>query len=368
MTTPPPTPSPKTAGHMGALPHARYNDWVEAFMTHQDLNHRSRAPRIAAIAAGAGVAVAAGAIAGIGAALCSIVFDTAYPNSTFARKRTDRLRHHDPLAQYRDEAGNAWFAQSGQPVSLRTYDGLTLRGWRFDPDTARPAAHCYAICVHGYTGEPAEMAPWAHHYARRGFTVIVPAQRGHGDSEGRFVTMGHMEHRDLMQWVNAIVARDPQARILLDGNSMGAATVLLACADPRLAPNVVAAVADSAYTNVASQLEMTVSSLLHAPAWTAKPVVAWASLWNRLRLGFGFHDVSPLNAVRHMHIPVLFIHGMDDTIVSPRCARELYEACASNDAALLEVPGAVHTAEFAVDPQRYWRTVDAFIDRLFPLH
>ena len=59
---------------------------------------------------------------------------------------------------------------------------------------------------------------------------------------------------------------------------------------------------------------------------------------------------------------------MDDTIVSPRCARELYEACASNDAALLEVPGAVHTAEFAVDPQRYWRTVDAFIDRLFPLH
>ncbi len=119
---------------MGALPHARYNDWVEAFMTHQDLNHRSRAPRIAAIAAGAGVAVAAGAIAGIGAALCSIVFDTAYPNSTFARKRNDRLRHHDPLAQYRDEAGNAWFAQSGQPVSLRTHDGLTLRGWRFDPD------------------------------------------------------------------------------------------------------------------------------------------------------------------------------------------------------------------------------------------
>lgn len=254
-------------------------------MTQQDPTHRSRAPRIAAIAASAGAAVAVGTIAGIGAALCSIVFDTEYPNSTFAHKRNDRL-HHAPLAQYHDKAASTWFGESGQPVSLRTHDGLMLHGWRFDPDTARPAAHCYAICMHGYTGEPMEMAPWAYHYARRGFTVLVPAQRGHGDSEGRFVTMGYMEHRDLMQWVNAIVAHDPQARILLDGNSMGAATVLLACADPRLAPNVVAAVANSAYASLASQLEMTVASLLHAPAWTVKPVVACASLWNKLRLGF----------------------------------------------------------------------------------
>ena len=149
---------------------------------------------------------------------------------------------------------------------------------------------------------------------------------------------------------------------------MGAATVLLACADPRLAPNVVAAVANSAYASLASQLEMTVASLLHAPAWTVKPVVACASLWNKLRLGFSFTDVSPLNAVRHMRIPVLFTHGMDDTIVSPTCARTLYEACASNDATLLEVPGAIHTAEFAVAPDLYWNAVDSFIDRLFPLH
>lgn len=339
-------------------------------MTQQDLTHRSRAPHIAAIAAGvaaAAAAAAAGIIAGTGAALCSIVFDTEYPNSTFAHKRNDRFTHHGPLAQYHDKAASTWFEESGQPVSLRTHDGLMLHGWRFDPDTTRPAAHCYAICMHGYTGEPVEMAPWAYHYARRGFTVIVPAQRGHGDSEGRFVTLGYMEHRDLMQWVNAIVAHDPQARILLDGNSMGAATVLLACADPRLAPNVVAAVEDSAYAGLSSQLEMTVASLLNAPAWTAKPVVACASLWNKLRLGFSFADVSPLNAVRHMRIPVLFIHGMDDTIVSPACARTLYEACASNDATLLEVPGAIHTAEFAAAPDLYWNAIDSFIDRLFPL-
>lgn len=64
-------------------------------MTQQDPTHRSRAPRIAAIAASAGAAVAVGTIAGIGAALCSIVFDTEYPNSTFAHKRNDRL-HHAP--------------------------------------------------------------------------------------------------------------------------------------------------------------------------------------------------------------------------------------------------------------------------------
>mgnify|MGYP000152272629 CR=1 FL=1 len=71
------------------------------------------------------------------------------------------------------------------------------------------------------------MAKWAHRYAQLGFTVLLPAQRAHELSEGRYVGMGLLESDDLLGWVSLITAADPDARILLHGNSMGAATVMM---------------------------------------------------------------------------------------------------------------------------------------------
>ncbi|MCB5521003.1 hypothetical protein LIP81_21265, partial [Erysipelatoclostridium ramosum] len=74
---------------------------------------------------------------------------------------------------------------------------------------------------------------------------------------------------DLLRWVNSIVARDPDARILLHGNSMGAATILDVCADPRLARNVVCAVVDSGFSSEYDQMLDSVSAMLHLPKWMA---------------------------------------------------------------------------------------------------
>lgn len=36
------------------------------------------------------------------------------------------------------------------------------------------------VFVHGFTGSPASMRPWAHHFQERGYTVRVPRIPGHG--------------------------------------------------------------------------------------------------------------------------------------------------------------------------------------------
>ena len=36
------------------------------------------------------------------------------------------------------------------------------------------------ILVHGFTGTPASMRPWAHYLNERGYTVSVPLMPGHG--------------------------------------------------------------------------------------------------------------------------------------------------------------------------------------------
>ena len=217
--------------------------------------------------------------------------------------------------------------------------------------------------MHGYTGGPEEMAPWAYHYANLGMRVLVPAQRAHELSEGRFVGMGWLEREDLLRWVNSIVARDPDARILLHGNSMGAATILDVCADPRLARNVVCAVVDSGFSSEYDQMLDSVSAMLHLPKWMAKPMVDCASLVNRLSLGFGFRQANAIEQLHRTTLPILFIQGDQYDIVSPHMLGRLYTACASPVKARLQVHGAGHILGLTTDRNLYWSTVDAFLRR-----
>ena len=61
--------------------------------------------------------------------------------------------------------------------------------------------------------------------------------------------MGWLERNDLLNWIDLIVSSDADARILLYGGSMGAATVMMTTGDPRLPRNVVSAIVDSGYTS-----------------------------------------------------------------------------------------------------------------------
>lgn len=203
------------------------------------------------IATGAVTAAGIASLAATAKYLFHFCIDTQWKRSVFhqsliAPERIEKLQQGEAK-----EAGE-WFAQSKQPVTITSDDGLRLHGWLFDPDCAAPKPHLYAICMHGYTGVPEETAKWAHRYARMGFTVLVPSQRAQGLSEGRYVGMGWLERNDLLNWIDLIVSSDADARILLYGGSMGAATVMMTTGDPRLPRNVVSAIVDSGYTSAHS--------------------------------------------------------------------------------------------------------------------
>ena len=66
-------------------------------------------------------------------------------------------------------------------------------------------------------------------------------------------------------------------------------------------------------------------------------------------------------------MPMLFIHGGKDRMVSPRFLDMNYNACSSIDRERLLVPDADHMESSAVDPKRYWDTVYGFIRRSFKI-
>ncbi|NEG55487.1 alpha/beta hydrolase [Bifidobacterium platyrrhinorum] len=331
-----------------------------------------RITRNALIGAMAGTVMLGAGLMAVGELMFRLSLDTRYAHwmeRLMARDGVTAAYLETPHADADEEAEAArWFDRTRQPVRMRGEDGTDLRGWLFDPDCASPAPHLYAISLHGYSGGPKDMAKYAHRFARMGFTVLVPAQRAHEPSGGRYIGMGWLERGDLLGWISLIVASDPDARILLHGVSMGAATVMMTTGDPSLPRNVEAAIEDCGYTSVWDQFLFNAKGMYHLPyRWMGGPVVRCMSASCRRAAGYGFREATCLPSLRRTIIPMMFIHGDADTFVDPAFLDRNVAACASIDREVLVVPGATHAMAASTDPVLYWRRVTAFVQRVFDL-
>ena len=79
-----------------------------------------------------------------------------------------------------------------------------------------------------------------------------PDLRCQGESEGDFIGMGWTYHFDGMIWVQYILSKDSDTRIVLQGQSMGAAAALMMSEEEDLPENIKAVVSDCVYTDAYS--------------------------------------------------------------------------------------------------------------------
>ena len=241
-------------------------------------------------------------------------------------------------------------------VSVRSDDGLTLRG-AYAPGLE--GSHRWVIAVHGYRGSHSQMAGIASFYGVRGYNVLLPDLRGCGESEGDFIGMGWPDRRDMLKWIDWIIARDSEARIVLHGISMGGATVMMTAGED-LPAQVAAIVEDCGYTSVWDIFRDEMDVLFHLPPF---PVLHVASAISSLRAGYSFSEASALAQVKKARVPMLFIHGEKDNFVHTDMVYPLYEACPT-EKELLVVKGAGHGSASSMDPDLYFGTVFDFLAKV----
>lgn len=100
------------------------------------------------------------------------------------------------------------------------------------------------IWAHGYTSHAErESAYPGLFYRSMGFNVLIPYQRAHGISEGKYISFGALEHQDMIQWAQMVNDRNPEGKIVFHGLSMGGA-IVLNLADKEI-PNVACLIADA---------------------------------------------------------------------------------------------------------------------------
>lgn len=270
-----------------------------------------------------------------------------------------------------------------QRVMGATSEGYHLMAMEF----LRPEqeeSHRWVLILHGYTGWKEAMYEFAKWYYEQGYHVIVPDMRCQGQSEGDFIGMGYIDSRDCQIWLSYMLRKDPEAEIVLHGQSMGAATALM-MADSDICRETIkkgvlekdgtitgtmdldvtanyshikAVVSDSSYTDAYSMFGEKITEWFHLPPF---PLVDSAVLMLKLRGGYDLHRASALDAVKRTTIPLLFIHGTEDAMISVDMAYRLYEA-AAGPKRLCIVEGAGHAQNQDADPEGFYSTIREFLN------
>lgn len=297
--------------------------------------------------------------------LLVFLLGSSYGFFLVACKRTDKaadLQQTLNRPVYRDckeeiLAGLAEMEQKPhETVTVRSFDGLNLAGEYYPHPNARGTI----LMFHGWHGSPqADFGCAMSAYYSKGLNLLLVHQRTQGESEGKYITFGIRESRDVHAWVRWHGERfgkeDP---ILLTGISMGATTVLMSAGTPYEA-NVRGIIADCGFT---SPWEI-IASVVRGRGLPIFPFVPLMSMWARIFAGFGFREYSTLEAVKGIRIPVFFAHGEADRFVPCHMTEKVYEICGSSDKTLFLVPNARHGAAYLVDRCNYEKQISQFVNR-----
>ena len=249
-----------------------------------------------------------------------------------------------------------WLEENGREMYINSDDGLTLHGYLAENPLSD---NRYAVVCHGYSSKATDMSYFAKSLYDMNFSVLAVDARAHGKSEGSLIGMGYLEKRDIILWINEITKADPDAKFILYGISMGAATVLFTSGESDLPSSVKAVISDCAYSRVYEQIGCTVRGYI--PVIPDFPIVDSASVVCELRGGYSFRDASCIDAVKRSRTPTLFIHGSSDYFVPFYMLDILYNNAGCPKEKLV-IDGAAHAQCAATNPDLYWSTIKNFIN------
>ncbi|MGG7142682.1 alpha/beta hydrolase [Clostridium nigeriense] len=244
---------------------------------------------------------------------------------------------------------------NSEEATIVSEDGLKLWGKLYFQDEESDK---WVIIAHGYTSSHEDVQPIALNFYNQGYNVLTPDMRAHGNSEGKYIGMGWLDRKDMLLWIDYVLSLDSNSQIVLYGESMGGATVMMTSGE-EIPNNVKAIVEDCGYTSVQEMFE---AQLYERFKLKSFPILNVAELVTNIRAKYNFHEASSLEQVKKSKTPILFTHGGNDTYVPTEMVYRLYEA-ANCEKDILVIDGAGHGSAPDVDPKTYYDKVFNFLDK-----
>ena len=240
-------------------------------------------------------------------------------------------------------------------LEIKSHDDLTLKGIYY-PCVSNSNNNVTVICVHGYTSHAER--EWAFpglFYKSLGFNVLIPYQRAHGISEGKYITFGAYEHIDLINWVNKINSINPNTKIIIHGLSMGGG-IVLDFSDKKL-NNVKCLICDAPSTSINSFFKNVANEV-----FKSKGDLVYKHAVRKFNITFRANilDYESINFVKNSKYPILLSAGSEEHMEDR--LNEIKKAN-PNDTEIIILPGCNHGNGMYKQTKMYQDKIIEFINK-----
>ncbi len=242
-----------------------------------------------------------------------------------------------------------------EDFTITTRDGLKLSCW-FIPNGKNSRGTI--LYLHGVGDCKIGGVTLAKLFFQHGFNVFLYDSRQHGESEGRYCTYGYYEKYDVLTVIDYLQTRSDiqMGKIGIFGTSMGGAIALQAAAiDHRIA----AVAAEACFTDLRTISVDYQQRIIKLP-WHFLRNVAMSRA--QKIANFKAREVSPLEVVKQLKIPLLFIHGTEDSFIKLQYSKTLYEN-ANEPKELFLIGGANHNDVWEIGGSKYEKKLVHFFER-----
>lgn len=236
---------------------------------------------------------------------------------------TSMLFHPDTVVYSTPDEQNLSF----EDCTFESLDGTRLHGWWIYPRT--PSKGLIVVAHGNAQNLSAHYLGWVW-AVEAGYELFIFDYRGYGDSEAKELNLERAV-ADVGAALRFAYARR-KAPFVAVGQSVGGALLINALADYP-AEQITLAVFDSAYATLGSAGSDVLS----------RAVLTWPFQWSAYLLLDA--DYDPLDRIRALEVPKLFVAGSSDAIVSPNHSWRLFDA-ASRPRAFWLVQKAGHIEAF----------------------
>lgn len=272
-------------------------------------------------------------------------------NIAFVRKKTVDLQEinseiDSKLVPFKSVLNDAISFIEAKPCEwfyTTSFDGLKLAARYFDNKSERTI-----ILFHGYRSSANhDFSCAVKLYYEIGFNILLVDQRSHGQSEGRLITFGVKESKDVHSWIDFLNAKFSPKEIILSGISMGATTVLLSLKG-EMPKNVKCIIADCGFTSPVDIIKKVAKQAFKLNADFFIPFLDFAC---KLFGNFSIRNISTIDTVKNSEIPIMFIHGRKDCFVPCEMSEQAFNSCGEKGIIVISEE-ADHGISFLVDTEK----------------
>jgi pimeloyl-ACP methyl ester carboxylesterase len=263
----------------------------------------------------------------------------------------------DPTPVIMDKIGHEWQAKNAhRKKDLHIVrDGLNLYGEYYDMGSDK--------CVMVLSGRTESLRYgyyFAIPYAENGYNVFVFDPRAHGNTDGKYNTVGFEESRDTAAWTKYICTEFGLKGVVYHGICIGAAGGMYAACETDCEKYVLGIVTEGMFIRFGESMK---NHLIERKK--NFPMLLWFIDRQLRRLtGHSMTRKGPINVIDKLTKPLLMLQSKADPYSTPHNAQLLFDTCKCQHKTIVYFDEGGHSLLRYVDTEKYDGAITDFLNSL----